>query len=448
MADTEATNTATSPTDAAVARRPARASMLTLGASVPLSSFIGRERELQEVKRLLGGTRLLTLTGPGGVGKTRLAIEVARDLLCGDTFADGGAFAGLAALADACAQVADALLRGCPLLTILATSRESLNIAGEKVWPVPPLSIPASTEMRHVHGLLECEAIRLFVERAQSAVPNFALTDANAAAVAEICTRLDGLPLAIELAAARVRLLGADQIAGRLEDRFRLLTGGTRTALLRHQTMRALVDWSYELLPEQERKVFSRLGVFAGDWNLAGAEAVCGGDGIEPSTVLDLLGRLVDKSLVVAQLPDSRGEVRYRLLETLRQYALERLRADDSIAATTRRHTLYFLELAVRAEARYEAGDEVGALSTLEPEHDNVRATLRHFLANGEAELAARMAGAVGKFWFFRGHLNEGRATLREVLAQAEQVALSSRPNAGYAKALHAAALMDQGQGD
>ncbi len=312
MADTEATNTATSPTDAAAARKPARGSMPTLGASVPLSSFIGRERELEEVKRILGGTRLLTLTGPGGVGKTRLAIEVARDLQCGTTFADGGSFAGLAALADAalvpqeiaaalgiheeagrpiletleealssrrlllvldncehlveaCAQVADALLRSCPLLTILATSRESLNIAGEKVWPVPPLSIPASTEMRHVHGLLECEAIRLFVERAQTGVPSFTLTDANAAAVAEICTRLDGLPLAIELAAARVRLLGADQIAGRLEDRFRLLTSGTRTALPRHQTIRALVDWSYELLPEQERKVFSRLGVFAGD---------------------------------------------------------------------------------------------------------------------------------------------------------------------------------------
>src|SRR6266516_4312978 len=351
MADTEATNTASSPTDAAAARRPARASMPTLDASVPLSSFIGRERELEEVKRILGGTRLLTLTGPGGVGKTRIAIEIARDVQCGTTFADGGSFAGLAALADAalvpqeiaaalgiheeagrpiletleealssrrlllvldncehlveaCAQVADALLRSCPLLTILATSRESLNIAGEKVWPVPPLSIPASTEMRHVGGLLECEAIRLFVERARSAVPNFALTDANAAAVAEICTRLDGLPPAIELAAARSRLLGPDQIAARLGDRFRLLTGGARTAIPRHQTIRALVDWSYELLPEQERTLFCRLGVFAGDWSLEAAEAIAGGDEIEASAVLDLLGHLVDKSLVAAQLPN------------------------------------------------------------------------------------------------------------------------------------------------
>jgi predicted ATPase/DNA-binding CsgD family transcriptional regulator len=495
MADSEAMNAATSPTGAAAARRPARAGLPTLGAATPLSSFIGRERELQEVKRHLGDARLLTLTGPGGVGKTRLAIEVARDLQRGTTFADGASFAGLAALAEAalvpqeiaaalgiheeagrpiletleqalssrqlllvldncehlvsaCAQVADTLLRGCPRLTILATSRESLNIAGEKVWPVPPLSIPGSTEMRHVHRLLECEAIRLFVERAQSGVPSFTLTDANAAAVAEICARLDGLPLAIELAAARVRLLGANQIAGRLEDRFRLLTSGTRSTLPRHQTIRTLVDWSYELLPEPERQVFTRLAVFAGDWNLAAVEAVCGGDAIEPSTVLDLLGRLVDKSLVVAQLPNTGGEVRYRLLETLREYGLERLRADDNIAATKRRHALYFLGLAERAEARYEAGDEAGALSTLEPEHDNVRAALRHFLASGEAELAARLAGAVGKFWFFRGHLNEGRATLREVLAQAEQIGLPSRPSAGYAKALHAAALMDQGQGD
>ena len=238
--------------------------MADIRAAVALSSFIGRERALAEVERLLGGTRLLTLTGPGGVGKTRLALEAARGLQSRATFTNGAAFAGLAALADAslvpqeaaaalgiheeagrpiletltealrsrrlllvldncehlieaCAEVADALLRGCPLLTILATSREPLNIAGEKVWPVPPLSIPVPREMRHARGLLECEAIRLFVERAETVVPSFALTDANAAAVAEICTRLDGLPLAIELAAARVRLLGADQIASRLE---------------------------------------------------------------------------------------------------------------------------------------------------------------------------------------------------------------------------------------
>src|SRR6266567_3728375 len=481
MADTEATNTASSPTDAAAARRPARASMPTLGASVPLSSFIGRERELQEVKRVLSGTRLLTLTGPGGVGKTRLAIEVARDLHGGTTFADGGSFASLAALADAplvpqqiatalgiheeagrpiletlaealssrrlllvldncehlveaCAQVADALLRNCPLLTILATSRESLNIAGEKVWPVPPLSIPASTEMRHVHGLLECEAIRLFVERAQTGVPSFTLTDANAPAVAEICTRLDGLPLAIELAAARVRLLGPDQIAARLADRFRLLAGGARTAMPRHQTIGALVDWSYELLPEDERTLFCRVGVFAGNWSLEAAEAVGGGDGIKPSTVLDLLGHLVDKSLVVAQLPNLRGEVRYRLLETLREYALERLTAETTLGAARQRHARYFLEFAERADARLWAGDDAGAVSSIEPEHDNVRAAMRHLLATGEAECAARLAGALGMFWFFGGYLGEGRAWLREVLSQIEAIGPTSIASAAYAK--------------
>jgi predicted ATPase/DNA-binding CsgD family transcriptional regulator len=495
MADIDATSTATRPTHVVAARKTALSNVPALAAWVPLSSFVGRDRELQEVKRLLGGARLLTLTGPGGVGKTRLALEAARELQNNPTFAGGASFASLAALADAalvaqetaaalgvheeagrpiletlqealharrlllvldncehlvdaCAQIADALLRGCPWLTILATSRESLNIAGETVWPVPPLSIPAHAGMDKLTALLECAAVRLFVDRAQTADPSFTLTAANAVAVAEICTRLDGLPLAIELAAARVRLLGVDQIAARLEDRFRLLTSGIRTALPRHQTIRALVDWSYELLPEQEQEMFSRLGIFAGEWNLVAAEVVCGIGGIEPNTVLDLIGRLVDKSLVVTEMQTPGHEVRYRLLETLREYALERLTADGTIAAVRRRHALYFLDLAERSEARYEAGDEVGALTTIEPEQDNIRAALRHFLGSGEAELAARLAGAVGKFWFFRGHLNEGRGIVSEVLAQAKQTGLSSRPNAGYAKALHAAALMDQGQSD
>jgi predicted ATPase/DNA-binding CsgD family transcriptional regulator len=465
-----------------------------LSASSPLSTFIGRARELHEVRRLLDGARLLTLTGPGGVGKTRLALEAARELQSDPRFADGVSFASFAALTDAalvaqeiaaalgiheeagrmmletlqealqgrrvllvldncehlvdaCAEIADALLRNCPGLTILATSRESLNIAGERVWLVPPLSTPP-TQKLDLNALLEFEAIRLFLERAQSADPSFTVSDANAAAVAEICTRLDGLPLAIELAAARVRLLGANAIAARLEDRFRLLTAGTRTALPRHQTMRSLVDWSYQLLGDAERSVFRRLGVFAGDWNLPAAEAICSDDEIEPGAVVDVLGRLVDKSLVVAQPPTPLGEVRYRLLETLREYAREQLAGDGTLAAMSRRHASYFLDLAEREEARYEEGDEAGALGRIEPEQDNIRAALRHFLASGEAELAARLAGATGKFWFFRGHLNEGRATLVDVLALAEQAGLAGRPNAGFAKALHAAALMDQGQGD
>jgi predicted ATPase/DNA-binding CsgD family transcriptional regulator len=469
--------------------------MRTLAASVPLSSFVGRERELSDVSRLLADIRLLTLTGPGGVGKTRLALEASRELSSAETFADGVWFAGLAPLADAallpqttaaalgvreepgralletlqeslrarrlllvldncehlveaCADLADALLHACPRLAILATSREPLNIAGETVWPVPPLSVPPRAHTWSPDGLLRLEAVRLFVERARSAVPNFALTDANAAAVAEICTRLDGLPLAIELAAARVRLLGPDEIAARLSDRFRLLAGGARTAMPRHQTIRALVDWSYQLLPEQERTLFCRLGVFAGDWSLEAAEAVAAGDGIEASAVLDLLGHLVDKSLVAAQLPNPRREVRYRLLESLREYALERLRAETNLAAATHRHARYFLEFAERADARLWAGDDAGAATSVEPEHDNVRAALRHFLATGEAECAARLAGALGMFWFFRGHFDEGRAWLREVLGQLTAGGPSVSASAAYAKALHADGRLAHGQGD
>jgi predicted ATPase/DNA-binding CsgD family transcriptional regulator len=474
----------------------------------PLTSFVGRERELAAVRDRLGdpGVRLLTLTGPSGVGKTRLALAAARDLDGGGRFADGVWFAGLAPLADAalvpqviattlgireeagrplleavqeslrarrlllvldncehlvdaCARGAEALLHACPLLTILATSREALNIAGETVWPVPALSVPPGTAPCSPDELLQYDAIRLFVERAGATVPAFALTDATAAAAAEICARLDGLPLAIELAAARVRLLAPEQIAARLGDRFRLLTGGARTALPRHQTLRALVDWSYELLPEAERTLFCRLGVFAGDWGLEAAEAVGGGDGIEPGTVVDLLGHLVDKSLVVVQPPapgaggagGTGGEVRYRLLETLRQYAVERLAADGAIAAAARRHARYFLALAERADARFLTGDEAGALSRIEPEHENVRAALRHFLASSEAECAARLAGALGLFWFFRGHFDEGRAALREVLARAAPVgpAEPSRVASGaYAKALHADGRLAHGQGD
>jgi non-specific serine/threonine protein kinase len=490
VVEAEAANTATSPASVADATLDATKTP-AFSALAPLNSFVGRERELEEVNRLLGSTRLLTLTGPGGVGKTRLALEAARGLKRDATFANGTSFAGLADAAlvpqqiaaavgiheevgrpfldtlqealrhrplllvldncehviEACALIADALLRSCPLLTILATSRESLNVDGETVWPVPALSVPHAGTAQS-DALVEYEAIRLFVARVQTADPSFTLTSANANAVVEICTRLDGLPLAIELAAARVRLLGVDQIAARLGDRFSLLTSGTRTALPRHQTIRALVNWSYELLPEQERNVFCRLGVFAGDWTLDAAEAVCSLFGVDPSSVLDVLGRLVDKSLVVAQSPNARGEVRYRLLETLREFALERLAAENALAPTRRRHGSYFLELAERAESRYEAGDEVGGLRTVEPDHDNMRAALRHFLACGEAELAARLAGALGKFWFFRGHLNEGGAAVHEVLALAQMAGLPARPNAGYAKALFAAALIDHGRGD
>jgi predicted ATPase/DNA-binding CsgD family transcriptional regulator len=467
-----------------------------IGAFVPPSSFVGREQESADVKRLLANTRLLTLTGPGGVGKTRLALEVSRDVDGGAMFADGVWFTGLAPLSDptlvphataaalgireqpgypmletiqeavrdrhlllvldncehlveACAQVADTLLRGCPGLTILATSREPLRITGETAWSVPPLSIPTRSETPNLDALLACEAIQLFVQRAQSTAPAFALTEQNASAVADICARLDGIPLAIELAAARVRLLAPAQIAARLSDRFRLLTGGARTALPRHQTIRALVDWSYELLPEPERTLFSRLGVFAGDWSLEAAEAVGGGDGIEPSAVVDLLGNLVDKSLVVAQptAPDP-GQVRYRLLETLREYALERLTIAGNTDAAMGRHALYFLALAERADKQYWGGDEARALSTIESDHDNVRAALRHFLASGDGESAARLAGGLSMFWFIRGHCSEGRTWLREVLELVESAGPLGNASATYANVLQADARLAHVQCD
>jgi predicted ATPase/DNA-binding NarL/FixJ family response regulator len=476
---TSTTSTLTGPAFA-----PAKAP--AIGAFLPPSSFVGRGQESADMKRLLSETRLLTLTGPGGVGKTRLALEVSREVDDGEMFGDGVWFTGLAPLSDAalvpqaaaaalgvreqpgcpmletiqeavrdrrlllvldncehlveaCAQVADTLLRGCPGLTILATSRESLRIAGETAWPVPPLSIPARSEAPTLNALLACDAIQLFVQRARSAAPAFALNERNASAVADICARLDGIPLAIELAAARVRLLAPDQIAARLTDRFRLLTGGVRTALPRHQTIRALVDWSYELLPEQERTLFSRLGVFAGDWSLEAAEAVGGGDGIEPNAVIDLLGSLVDKSMVVTQTPrPGDRQVRYRLLETLREYALERLTIDSRTDAAMGRHALYFLELAERADKQYWAGDEARALSTIESDHDNVRAALRHFLAGGDGESAARFAGGLSMFWFIRGHCSEGRAWLREVLEQVEAAETVGNASAIYANVLQA----------
>ena len=491
------TRPANAATEAVSGRAATRGIPTPLGTWSPLSSFVGRELQLRDVHRVLIDTRLLTLTGPGGVGKTRLALELARELERDPRFADGVRFSGLAALTDAalvpqeiaavlgvreeagqhvvetmqealrdrrlllvldncehlvapCAALAEALLRVCPGLTILATSREPLNIAGETVWPVPPLSVPTPTEARLPDALLRHEAVRLFVERARAAAPTFALSDANASATAEICMRLDGIPLAIELAAARIRMLGPQQIADRLNDRFRLLTGGARTALPRHQTIRALVDWSYELLPEQERTLFCRLGVFAGGWSLDMAEAVGAGEGIDQSSVMDLLGRLVDKSLVVVQPHTERAgeQVRYDLLETLRHYALERLTADNSLESTARRHASYFLDLVERADARFWASDEAGALSSIEPEHDNVRAALRYFLSTGAVDYALRLASSMGMFWFIRGYCTEGRTWLHEALGLAAADGPAASSGAAHAKALHADGRLAHVQGD
>src|SRR5919202_4260889 len=361
-----------------------------------LTSFIGREREIAEVKRLLlleGKDRLLTLTGPGGCGKTRLTLKVSFEVV--QEFEDGVWFVELSSLSDpelvpqavasvlevreapgrsltevltedlkskkmllvldncehvidACAALADALLRACPELRILATSREALSIAGEATWLVPPLSLPDPEHPPPVEDLAGYEAVRLFLERAAAVSSRFELTERNAPAVAQVCRRVDGMPLAIELAAARAKVLSVEQIASRLEDSFRLLATDSRTALPRQRTLRATIGWSYELLSQEEQALFRRLSVFAGGFALEAAEAVCTGVGIEREDVLDLLTHLVDKSLVLVTEQD--GEARYRLLETVRQYGWEKLRESGEAELVRRWHAEYYLTLSEETE--------------------------------------------------------------------------------------------------
>lgn len=347
---------------------------------------------MAEVKEALNTSRLVTLTGSGGVGKTRLSIEVARPLQ--ETYPHGVWLVELATqtdpelvpqsvmnalglredmerpiitiltdflrkrtlllvldncehLIEACAQLANTLLRACPNLRILASSREALGVPGELPYRMPSLALPKEKNAINLDEFEQIESVRLFVERAVNVKPAFALTPEVAPVIAHICHRLDGIPLAIELAAARVKVLTVEQIAMRLDDRFRLLTGGSRTALPRQQTLRALIDWSYNLLTEAERTLLRRLSVFAGGWTLEGAESVCAGGEIESYDVLDLLTGLVDKSLVLAQ--DTSGGIRYHRLETIRQYAREKFQETDEVAAVRDRHLVYYLELAETA---------------------------------------------------------------------------------------------------
>ena len=478
----------------------ASAEQARTGLPAYLSSFVGRHREIAQVRRLLEGTRLLTLTGTGGIGKTRLAVRVAEIAL--EEYADGSRLVELAALADPamvpqavaaavgvreqpgrplqqtladalrpqrlllvldncehlvrpCAELADALLRACPNLRVLATSREVLRIAGETVWRVPPLGLaplpagPSSATGTSVPPLLEqvewSEAVRLFVARAAAALPEFTLTDGNAPTVARICYRLDGLPLAIELAAARVSALGLEQLAARLADRFRLLTSGSRMALPRHQTLHATLEWSYALLAEPERRLFEQLAVFAGGWTLEAAEAVGAGGGIEPTDVLELLTQLVDKSLVATQ-EGFGGETRYRLLETLREYGWECLAKSGAADATQRRHAAFFLALAERSAPELAGAEQGVWLERLEQEHDNLRASLHWTIEAGEAEPSLRLAGALWRFWWVHGHVSEGRRWLEGLLAMSRSSG-TALP-ATRAKALIGAGALAYEQGD
>lgn len=428
-----------------------------------LSSFVGREREISEVERLLGGTRLLTLTGTGGCGKTRLALRVAENL------ADGVWWVGLAPLADpdltpnwvasslgvheqsgrsmiealsdhlrfgdftlvldncehligACAQLVGALLASCPDLKILTTSRESLGIPGETVWTVPTLSLPEDDGTSNVERLMRCEAVRLFVDRARSRLPAFEVSQENAGVVARVCRMLDGIPLAIELASARMGTLAVGQVAERLEDSLGLLSGGARTVDARHRTMRAALRWSHDLLSEPEQKLFAKLSVFAGGWTLEAAEEVCREGAAGRNDVLDLLGVLVDKSLVSAE--EKVGDaVRYRMLEPVRQYGREHLEENGEGERVRERHARYYLALAEAAERELVGAGHAMWLERLEKEYPNLQASLFWCLdeerakPEGRAEMGLRLAAALGKFWDVHGP-TEGQEWLEKGLAK------------------------------
>jgi predicted ATPase/class 3 adenylate cyclase/DNA-binding CsgD family transcriptional regulator len=456
-----------------------------------LTSFVGREREIAEVKRLLTNTRLLTLTGIGGAGKTRLALQVAAEVL--ENFRDGVWLVELARLFDgelvpktvgltlgmreevgrpvldtlidhlrtkhllivldncehlieACAILSEALLRAIPTLHILATSREPLGIGGETNWRVPPLSLPDTKRLPPLESLTQYEAVQLFIERAVSVQPGFALTSSNALAVAQICQQLDGIPLAIELAAARVKMLSVEQIALRLDERFLLLTGGSRTALPRQQTLRATIDWSYELLAEAEQALLRRLSVFAGGWTLEAAEAVCAGEKIKPHEVLDLLTQLINKSLVLAD--EQEGEVRYQLLETMRSYAAEKLREAGEREITRRRHYDWFVALAEEGEHEVSGAQQAMWLERLEQEHDNLRAVLRRSLKQNEIEIALRLCAALWWFWSVHGHRTEGRQWLDRALTAGRPLAGTRIAPGLLAKALNGAGMLALTQDD
>jgi predicted ATPase/class 3 adenylate cyclase len=469
-----------------------------------VTSFIGRERELGEIKELLEGTRLLTLLGMGGLGKTRLSLQIGADVL--EKYPDGVWFVDLAPIKDpslvpavaaqalgvreeaakpltqtlcehvkehkllfvldncehlvsGCANLADALLRGAPDIRILATSREPLHIRGEQTYQVLPLASP--NPKAGVEALLRSEAVQLFVERARLQKPSFLLTERDAPAVAELCARLDGIPLALELAAARMRSLSIGEINARLHDRFKLLTGGSRVALERQQTLRALVSWSYDLLQEREQMLLDRLSVFAGGFDLAAAESICGADPLEPDDVIDLLSSLVEKSLVMVE--QGEGVSRYGLLETIREFAREHLskRYDllgtirefaaehlvnrGDVAATAARHCDYYLGVAKAAKKALQGSDQAEWTRRLELELDNLRAAIALALAEGvDPVLAVKFEVALMRFRILRGYSREARNNVRAAL----ELPGIREPNVARAHALYVGGVLATNQSD
>jgi predicted ATPase/DNA-binding SARP family transcriptional activator len=465
----KATSPATTAYDSTTAsdQQPAR----IVGAPVPLTSFVGREHEITAMRQLLGTTRLLTLTGAGGSGKTRLALEVVgressasvqdgvwvelapvRDpevlvdavlsalgvreqtgaqspaIRLADVIGERSFLLVLdncEHLVDASATLADALLRRCPRLRVIVTSREALGVTGETAWLIPPLSLPGDDGDGS-------EAVDLFVERARAVLPSFALTAENRSAVAQICRRLDGLPLAVELAAARLRVLTPEQITGRLDDRFRLLKTGNRAALPRHQTLRAVIDWSYDLLAREEQRLLARLAVFGGGFTLEAAEAVCTGEGIAPEDVLDIVSDLVEKSLV--EMREIGDTARYRLLETVRQYGVDRLSESGELGARQCRHAEFFFALAMEAEPNLTTPRRPQWVLKLEADLDNMRQTLS-WSRDADAELHMRLVGMLHWFWFSTGQWPEARQWLKSALT----LPISNEPTRDRAAVLFSA---------
>lgn len=453
---------------------------------VPLTAFIGRDGETNALRQLVAEARLVTLTGAGGSGKTRLALEVARatreqsvlEVAWVELAAleEGPALAAHVAMAlgartegggtteqaltavlqdrplllvldncehlvESCAGLVERLLHAAPQLRVLATSREALGVAGERSWLVPALSLPAKDSDLTPVAALATGAIRLFVERAQDVLPGFTLTEANLPAVAQICRRLDGLPLALELAAARIAVLTPMQLATRLDDRFALLTKSSRSALPRHRTLRAAVDWSYDLLSEPERILLERLSIFAGGFTLDAAESICAGDGIAHATVLELLAALTTRSLVAMQ--EDEGAARYTLLETIREYAAERRRERGATDSLAMRHARHYLALAQAAEPELVLGRE-HRLRQMDVEHENLRVALGWSASAGHgSEVGLPLGWALLWYWFHRQLWREGFAHFDAALASADAPAAPLR-----AAALHGMGLFGLYAGD
>jgi len=457
---------------------------------IQLTSFIGREKELTEIKQAISEHRLVTLTGPGGSGKTRLALQVAAGMI--GHFHAGVFFVALAPITDpglvastiahplgitetagrsilenlkdylqsksllllldnfeqviSAAPLVAELLAACRELKILVTSREALRVSGEHSYPVPPLALPNLTQLPSPESLSQYAAIELFIQRARAVKPDFRITNETAPAIAEICHRLDGLPLAIELAAARIKLLPPRAMLARLENRLEFLTGGARDLPARQQTLRNAIAWSYDLLDENEQKLFRRLSVFVGGCTVDAVHAVEAVTGDHPDhvSVLDQLGTLLDKSLL-REIEGTNGEPRFMMLETLREFGLEQLEASGEQETIRLRHTNFFLGMARQAEASSGSGEQVQWMDRMEQEHDNLRAALEWSRsAKGAEEICLRLAGALGYFWEMRGHFSEGRERLSAILS----MEIARGPTAARARLLARAAELAYRQSD